>query len=241
MKHLPAVLATVSAVAGFGLLEIYKTRFEQAVRGGASVGVLHLVRNVPAGRGLEETDVVIREIPARFVNQRGVRAEDLEEILGVRARTTLAEGDVLLYDDLALARAGGRDLAGLVPEGLRAVAITAPTFDGLLRPGDRVDVVTAGGRMSGEGPKVVVERSLILAVGGETSREAEGSRNGSIVLAVEPEDAKALSTAAKGGALMLGLRNPLDLATRSETVEGGSPSASPRVVPKPTREVERVR
>jgi pilus assembly protein CpaB len=242
--RLPLYVAIAAAVAGTALLEVHKGRFEAEVTGGEVVQVLTVQRDVEVGQRVASADVGTEAIPLRFLDRRRARAADLTSLVGVPARTALRAGDGLNYDDLALGSADGRDLAGLIPDGLRAVSLAVDAFDGLLRPGDRVDVLVA--QLAADGPapraRVVVQRTLVLAVGGRISDEkATRASSGTVVVAVSPEDAAILAQTTRGGRVTLALRNPADLAAVAAVDEVKPAVAARPAPPRPAREVERVR
>jgi Flp pilus assembly protein CpaB len=215
MKRLSIYAAVGAAVAGFGMLEAYKLRFERAVTGGEMVEVVSLGRNVAIGHRLTEGDVETQIVPARFIDRRRVRARDVRDIIGVHTSGGLSAGDALLYDDLALGRADQRSLSLLVPDGYRAVTVAADAFQGLLRPGDRVDVLLTPEAVEGARAKarMVLQGALVLAVGGSTAAETTRAASGSVVLATTLDEAALLAPALGAGHVTLALRNPGDLAT----------------------------
>ena len=82
----------------------------------------------------------IRDLPAAYVEERHIRAADLQRIIGVRVSMGVKANESLLWTDLATTAQQRRDLSGLVRNGMRAVTIRAPAssaFGGLLRPGVR--------------------------------------------------------------------------------------------------------
>jgi pilus assembly protein CpaB len=215
MNRRHALIALGSALLGVGMLELHKVRFEQEVTGGSTVHVVRIAREVTVGRALATPDVELHPVPARFVDRRQVRADDLGEVVGLRVARALMVGDALLYDDLATHGGDRTDLSSLVPDGYRAVSVSADSFDGLLRPGDRVDVLLAEEQGLSPEPKVrtLVQGALVLAVGGSTAAEGAKVGSGSVVLAITPAHAAVLATAVGAGPVTLALRNPADLAT----------------------------
>jgi len=136
-------------------------------------------------------------------------------------------------------------LAALVPDGLRALAVGVDTVigvGGLLRPGDRVDVVGVIGTQTGPAdlrdPRAVTiaQDVAVLAVeqvraGGEGSASAAGQPRATVVtLAVSPAQAQAILLVDAEGVIRLSLRSPADadhvvLGTDSYTTVTGNRGA----------------
>jgi pilus assembly protein CpaB len=122
-----------------------------------------------------------------------------------------------------------RQLSALVSNGMRALAIDgrAADFDGLLRPGDRVDVLLSmGGQADSSGAThTLLQNLLVLSVGGTTLRtdgnEKTYSRGSTVTLSASVEQAQVLTEAMRRGKLTLTLRNGEDITI----VEGISETA----------------
>jgi len=90
-------------------------------------------------------------------------------------------------------------------------------FDGLLRPGDRVDVLlTQGGKDSVGSTITLLQNLVVLAVGGSTIRgeDAESSkfaRGSSVTVSVTVQQAQVLTQARERGRLTLSLRSAGDI------------------------------
>ena len=107
----------------------------------------------PVKSGWNPAETSIREptrpctsaVPRAYVEQRAVRSSEREKIIGVRAGNALKPQDTLLWSDLSLGNEE-RELSSLVQPGRRAVTVRAsqagsdPAGNGLVRPGDYVDV-----------------------------------------------------------------------------------------------------
>jgi pilus assembly protein CpaB len=126
----------------------------------------------------------------------------------------------VLWSDLTQFSDHGRLLSGLIQNGMRAVSLDGRSidFDGLLRPGDRVDVVfTTSDKEATAGSTVTLLQNLmVLSVGGEIARTDEsnkrGYNHGSVVLSATVEQAQLLTQAEQRGHLTLTLRNSEDIA-----------------------------
>ncbi|MBL8600843.1 MAG: Flp pilus assembly protein CpaB [Myxococcales bacterium] len=234
------VIAIGAAALGLVFLLIYKKRFETEASGGTPIPVLTAVQDIPLGTALTENMLGVRRIPQAYLEDRFIRYSDLRRIIGVRVSMGLRSNQTVMWTDLATASDARRDLSSLVSAGMRAITIRADisnSFGGLLRPGDRVDVLGTLSRTGGESDRVTVpllQNVLVLAAGRDTGGEAQrqvvnGSSNANtngnpveisqVTLSVSMEEAQLLTYAAdRGGAagrhtgLTLVLRNPEDIA-----------------------------
>jgi pilus assembly protein CpaB len=219
-------------------LLLYKKRFETEASGGPPIPVLIAVQDVPLGTALTESMLGVRRIPQAYVEDRFIRYSDLRRIVGVRVSMGLKANQSVMWTDLATASDARRDLSSLVSTGMRAITVRADitnSFGGLLRPGDRVDVLGTLSRTGGDSDRVTIpllQNVLVLAAGRDTGGEAQRQTvNGQaqptnqpqeisqITLSVSMEEAQLITYAAdRGGGqgrhtgLSLVLRNPEDIA-----------------------------
>jgi pilus assembly protein CpaB len=195
-----------------GAFHLYLQKLEQQVSGGPKVSILAAAKELPVGSTLGAEHLAEQLVPSQYVTRRHVRAKDADKLLGVRTTSLLKAGDALQWQDVASGHAPDRSLAALVQSGMRALNITSEQlFDGLLRPGDRVDVLfTDSGQTS-----TLLQGILVLAVNGTTvvdAQSAGGRRSASVVLSVTAEQAQTITLAEQHGKLRLVLRNAEDLA-----------------------------
>ena len=81
-----------------------------------------------------------RELPGRASGARGAA----EKVVGLRVRSRIKANESILWSDLSAAGPRLARLAGMVQPGMRAVSVpatVASAFHGLLRLGDRVDLL----------------------------------------------------------------------------------------------------
>ncbi|MDW8008491.1 MAG: Flp pilus assembly protein CpaB [Chloroflexota bacterium] len=185
------------------------------------VPVVVAARPLAAGAVIGEGDVTVSEAPADGVADGALAHR--EDAVGRTVLYPLARGEQVLAQKLAPQGAAPGDAAAALPPGRVGVAVkVAPetAAGGLLRPGDRVDVVAALPAGVGEQEAwvaCVVARDVpVLAVGQEVARPAEGGAlvrggkgavdAGTVTLAASPEQALALWAAAQRGRLSLALR-----------------------------------
>ena len=203
----------------------------------------------------------VRDLPQAYLDQRNIRASDAEKVLNAAVSTGVKANESLLWTDFSTMQAAGRSLSVLVQEGMRALTVGAGSgaLSGLIRPGDRVDVLyTAGGRLNGEGAEstaTLVQNLLVLAVGadigGDDSLGIERDGDNQVTLSVTADQAQLLTQAAHQGSLNLALRNPNDIVLlqglpktqASDVTAGNRPSEESRysAAAEPTKEIEHVR
>lgn len=235
MERKATLAVAVSFVLGAVAFHLYLTRLESEIAGGAPQEVLIAARDVALGESLTRSLLTIRKVPETYVDERQIRGLDVDRVLGARVTSALGAGGVLLWSDLDTMQAG-RTLSGLVRVGMRAFSLAAQdvSFDGLLRPGDRVDVVYASGA-PGASATALLSNVLVLTVGadlGQQEQEPGAVRTkGRVTLSVSPEQAAILASREGTGRFRLALRNPEDVVVSDlgqTTYESASAHGEPR-------------
>jgi pilus assembly protein CpaB len=221
----PFVAALILAAGGAALLWVYRQRFEAEVSGGPKIPVLVATGDIGLGDRIRPEHLGVRTIPISYLDERAVRASAAEKVVGLRVRSRIKANESILWSDLSAAGRDSRDLAGMVQPGMRAVSVPATiasAFHGLLRPGDRVDLLLTTDR-PGTKDRVtfsLLQNVLVLAVGddlGSSERVAQGMElTTTVSVGVSAEQAQTLAFALDRGPLTLSLRNPEDI----ETLEG---------------------
>lgn len=250
-----AILAAVgAAVLGVVMLGMYMQRFEDEASGGEPVLVLTAVQDVPLGVALTADMVVARALPAAYLEDRHITVDDQERVMGVRVVSGIRAGESILWTDLATTTDTSRDLSSLVRNGMRAITIQADqsaTFGGLVRPGDRVDVLMtltrprAAPSVSLDEDRVTIallQNLLVLAAGQDTGalqRQAATrtpTQMNDVTLSTTIEQAQLLAFAQQRGRLTLLLRHPDDI-----TVIEGLPETTTDDIITPERRETRQR
>ena len=228
MKKPVLMVAGMAALAGLGLSHLYLKRLEAEVSGGPKVSVLVVSEDTPIGSVLTEDKLAVRDVPQAYVEERNVRASDAKKVIGVRVAGGLRANEAVLWSDLTKFSEHARVLSGLVQSGLRAVTVDARAadFDGLLRPGDRVDILFTTSSKDAEGgvTTTLLQNLLVLSVGTDLGKRdgankddsVVAGRMGSVTLSATLEQAQLLTQAKERGKLGLTLRNPEDI----QLVEG---------------------
>ena len=209
------------------------------------VTVLVASRDLPAGKVLRESDLARREMPTAFVPGGAMKPDAMSRAIGQQLVFALRRGDALVASHLAGRE--GPTLAARLQRGTRAVTVPVDEVSsqaGLVRPGDRIDLMLAEERAEQSGRCVVV-RPLLEAVSvlatGQTQRPLPGSAvalaadlgdaelspgYSTITLDVTPEQAQALAVGLRIGELVPLLRPEGEVdAMRSAALVAGGRSA----------------
>lgn len=220
MNRVAIAASIATATLGFALLAIYVKQFQIEARGGEPIELLVMRKDVAAGAALSEEMLVMRPLPANFVEDRQVRASDLPRVLGVRASIALEANQTLLWSDLAITPRDRSSLSSRIPRGMRAMSISGigrRGFGNLIRPGDRVDVLLTKAKPGSEEKVVTIpllQNLLVLAIGesfGATEQDVSSRGSDAVTLLVTVDQASLLAQARRDGALSLVLRNENDL------------------------------
>jgi pilus assembly protein CpaB len=191
---------------------------ERADAGRVTVQVIVASQDVPAGQDLDPLieDGVFRAKPVDVEDLVPGAITDVYQLRGQRTGYP-----ILAEEQIAAARLAGPLQAGGgilgIPEGLQAAAITLEPqriVAGAIQQGDHVEVFgtfTSRGAAGTQTTRVVIEDALVLAV----ARPAEGAvgagGNGTLTLAVTPEQASLLIYAQELGHVWLTLLPPNQL------------------------------
>jgi pilus assembly protein CpaB len=214
---------------------LYQEQFRAEEAGGASVEVIAAAIDIELGQPVRAEWLTLKEIPESYLEERHLPASRMRDIIGLPLAQTVRAGEAVLASDLSPLSTAQRSLSGVIPHGQRAMTIaarTTSTFGGLLRPGDRVDVLLAVGSrddLSSWRQVVVVENLLVLAVGQEfevrepepgteeqQAREIRFGHATHITLQVTAREGALLTVARQRGTLGLLLRNPNDVELGGE-------------------------
>ncbi|MBL7252058.1 Flp pilus assembly protein CpaB [Alloalcanivorax marinus] len=156
-----------------------------------------------------------------------------EAIAGQQVQSTVRAGELLAAHHLET----GGSLPPSLPRGHRAIAIPVDNVTvagGLLRPGDRVDVITAFRRSDKDAPValVMLKRIEVLAVRGVMnnvdSDDDNNRRNDTVVLSVPEARVSALMLASSEGKLRLAVVGGQDEGPASQPTPEQGPAADDR-------------
>ena len=228
------------------------------------IQVLVTAKDLPPGTALESGQLELAEVPEKFVQPYAARTP--RDVVGLVTAVPLAKGEQVLMNKLRRPDEAptGSTLAGLTPEGKRAVTIGVDAITGVggfVRPGDEVDVLwtlklpQAGGAPQ-EGQVIMLtlfQKVPVLAVGGQmvgrppaAGEAQQAPRDYTVTLGLSPQDTAFLLFARAQGSIQLSLRPkkqgesqeaavpPTNINTLLEAKLGLKTSPPP----KPARQVE---
>lgn len=232
MNRTLLILAVALVLGGVAVFLLYQETYIRDETGGMRVLVVTAAQDIPFGQPMQAEWLTLEEVPQSYVEDRHLRASDLRHLVGVTLAQSVRSGEAILRTDLSALSDQRRTLSGEVPQGKRAVSIFCQpesSFSGLLRPGDRVDVLLTAGdrRVPGSGQTVVLAQNLlVLSVNAGTLRNWDDDRNraredptAQVSLEVGLEDAQKLVLARGQGQLRLLLRNANDVSVMTEPPE----------------------
>jgi pilus assembly protein CpaB len=170
-----------------------------------------------------------------------------EDIIGRGVVATIYDGELIMEDRLAPKGAGG-GLAGMIPPGMRAVAVRVNDVVGVagfVVAGMRVDVLICGNPPGASGTgsqtRTLLQNIEVLSAGQDYKKDSEGKPVlvQVVNLLVSPEQAEKLSLAINQTTIQLVLRNPADTkiaATPGTAVTAlfGNPFSA-KVAPEPRK------
>ena len=221
MKKIGLLASLIAALGAAALVHLYLQRLEAEVSGGPRISVLVAAEDVPIGAALTEKALALRDLPQAYIEARHIRANDLKRVIGVQVGSGLKANETVLWSDLNKFSDHAKVLSGLIQNGLRAVSLDGRTldFEGLLRPGDRVDVLfTNTSKDDGaSSTSTILQNLLVLSVGGHIARTSEPAnsstvRGTSVTVSATVEQAQLLAQAQLRGKINLSLRNCDDIA-----------------------------
>ena len=213
MSRKTMVAAASLAAVGAAAFHFYLRRFEAEMAGGAPQAILVATQDLALGEVITRAALDVKEVPESYVEDRHIAGDDLERVLGARVTSSVHSGGALFWTDLDTMQ-DGRTLSGLVRVGMRAYALHErdASFNGLLRPGDRVDVVFTPAENRSDATTLLTN-VLVLTVGadlGQEGVELAREAGGRVTLSITPEQATVLAQREGTGKIRLTLRNPHD-------------------------------
>src|SRR5690606_16978798 len=151
-------------------------------------------------------------IPAKYIDDRAIRAAEVDTILGLPATHAVPVQQTLAWSDVLVPKDDQRALSALVQPGNRAAPIRVEISDvlPLINPGDFVDILCNCGET--KDATVLLQRVLVLASGTETQARdpKEASRVRILTVSVSLQESQLLAMAMEKGTLTVLVRNPHD-------------------------------
>jgi pilus assembly protein CpaB len=200
---------------------------EEARRGQETVPVVVAKRDMARGDPITADAMAVRQVPREFVHETAVRPGDFAGMERQRLAVPLKRGEILL--PVHSEGNGNQVFSATLKKGLRALTFEVDavnSISGMLRPGDRIDLIyTARGTSGGPaGSDVDVTAPLMSNVSvlatdqTVTKRDLETGKERSfstITLEVTPLDADRIIVAKESGRLTAVLRHPEDEAANT--------------------------
>jgi len=211
------IAGTGGAFLGARHLEQRATALEQALRSDyATQPVIVAGQDLTQGTALADIHVALRDMPATYLHQQALSAEQWPQIAGATLTSSINAGEAILPSHTQ--QDARVRLAKLLSAGDRAITIPAngsAAIAGLLHPGDRVDLLLTHRRSEGEQTQPLLDNVPLLATGERTqktstSAASNGYRN--LTLAVSPRQAARITHAMAIGQIQVTLRGDGDHA-----------------------------
>lgn len=232
MNRTLLILAGALIAAGIAFFYLYSDAYIEEETGGARVMIVVAAVDIEFGVPMQVAWLQLEPLPQAYVEDRHMRAADLRQLIGVPLAQSVRTGEAILRTDLSAVSDQQRTLSADIPHGMRALSITAQresSHGGLLRPGDRVDVMLIVGdhRVPDSGRAMVIAQNLlVLSVGHTLESGWDDSRNmptnfftAQVSLEVNLLDAQRLTLARRQGHVRILLRNPNDASVVDDPPE----------------------
>jgi pilus assembly protein CpaB len=187
---------------------------------------------IPAGVAFSEQNLARKSVPASGTGGRNVPAAEFELLIGAHAKGNLSAGEPILWTDVE-EPFDSEKFSQTIPAGRRAFTFEAnisSSFAGLIRPGDRVDLLCEW--ESGKAipawiraiPVISVDRHFATEPTKEESREVS-----TLTVSVTPEEGRFLATVVRDGRIHWFLRNPDEPAKSGATYLSRTKQAAEKV------------
>lgn len=213
---LALVFSLVAAFLTFSYTEHLKKIYRAS---GNYAPVVVAEKRIPPRTVITPQMLKLMEVPVEYINNRAV--VDTKDAIGKVTKSEMFPGEQVLMDKLLGPKDQDDGLALKVSEGKRAVAIPIDDVSGLagmLRPGDKIDVLTTFELQSQSTEKsvmtsTIIQDVVILALGQQTDSQGAEKKiktQSTATLMVTPEQAQQLVLASERGSIRLLLRSPGD-------------------------------
>jgi pilus assembly protein CpaB len=229
------IAAVLVGLFAMGLMALYGQSQKEQVEKITSdqVEVVKAARNIQAGTPLTKDRITTELVPRQFLPPNPLEAKDLNIYVGTPLAVNVEDGAMILTSDFTRAEVS-RTLSSKIPPEERAMSIPVDTISGvsgLLRPGDRVDILgtfpvgdedqqvtdESGNKASGYVTMTLLQNVTLLAVGqqisdvtGEEAAQRAASYS-SVTASVTVDEAELLTIAQTRGKMTLLLRNREDV------------------------------
>lgn len=207
------IIAIVFGLLTAGIIYSYITAMEQSLDTTEYVNIVVATKALPAKTVIDSSMVSTKKIPKEYMHPQEIT--DSKQVVGNFLRVPITEGQSFYKEHLLKPGETKDGLAFIVPKGKRALTIPVDEVSGiagLIKPGDRVDVITTIAIDEDPYTIIAVQDIPVLAVGKEMDRknDVKEINASTITVAVNYDEAKPLMMASQRGAIRLMLRSPLD-------------------------------
>ncbi len=218
----PKTFVLLVVAAGCGLVAMLGV--QQAMSGqrrpvkAPTTKVLVALENLDTGVRLTKENTTFKEMPISLVHEDAVRSE--KEFDQRAARVPMVAGDLVRKSKLTEPGDWGKSIS--IPKGMRVIGIPVDdthTISGLLRPGDRVDVLVTYQGPGERGKQISKTKTLLEHVevfntdnltANKIEEKTNTTRAKNIGLLVTPEQAGFVILAQRKGSLSLSWRRKGD-------------------------------
>jgi pilus assembly protein CpaB len=207
-----------------GVIDSRVARVEHALREGqVQVRVVVARRDLARGEPVNGTNFAVREIPTDYAHASAVRPEAFDRVERQRLGSALRRGEALLEEHLD--GGAGAVFSALLKPGRRALTVEVDdrnSIAGLLRPGDRIDLLVSVRAAADDPGAAAASRQdvtypllagvEVLATGQTVRRSDAGSERSysNVTLDLAPAEAMRVIVARAAGTLSAVLRHPDD-------------------------------
>ncbi len=194
---------------------------EQARAGLTLVPVVVAKQDLQRGEAITATAFAVRKVPKEYLNADAVRPADFEGFIAQRLIVGLKRGDILL--PVHTEGNGNKVFSSTLGVGKRALTFEVDTVNsvsGMLRPGDRIDLIyTARGAGESDITQPLLSNLEVLATDQvQTRRDEQTGKErtfSTITMELTPQDAQKVIVARQAGRLTALLRHPDDKAANA--------------------------
>lgn len=147
-KNFALIIAMLLGVVAVALMFSYiKKSIDAKTSGWDMASVLVAAEDLPAGTTLTAQNTAARSYPSKYVSDRTIEPSQAQLVIGSELLTPAERGKPILWTDVKPLTEVRNGLSADLQPGTRAVTIPVTqlsSFDGMLRPGMRVDVLWTG-------------------------------------------------------------------------------------------------
>jgi pilus assembly protein CpaB len=241
-------------VASIGINQMLSAKHTEPAETGPKSTVFVAKAKIGIGDTIKHEQINLIEYPAEHVPQGAIT--ELKDIEGRRAKTTILPGLPIVEGQLLAIGENGEDVTKLIPVGMRGFPVRVDAVSGLaglVKPGDRVDVVVhirENPSLGLTSPKTVtfLQNLKVFAVDDVFNRNNDGQQAvvaKTISLLVTQNQANMLTMATELGTIRLSMRGAGDDTV--EQVEGvdarnlfGTPAPTPTPTPQMPPELSHI-